>query len=110
MTIKDYISDKLGSLGLTLTAADWSDIGKAISLTAEDTDENLALAWRAAAANVLPFYVSVAKEWVKENGFEISFNANGLIRFYKWLCDYYGIDGSNVLGGESTIEDISDMY
>jgi len=107
MTIRDYITDKLATMGLTLTAADWSDIAKAVDPDAPDTDANIGLAMRALAIRVLPFYIRRAMKSVSENGFSITFDGPSLLYFYGWLCDELGID--SILGGESVIEDISYM-
>ncbi|MDR2138546.1 MAG: hypothetical protein LBP50_03230 [Tannerella sp.] len=95
------------SLNLALTEADWSDIGRSVSPDATDSEENVRKAFTALATSVLPFYVRQAKE-VTENGFRVAFNADGMLVFYRWLCDYLGMD--DALGAVSTIKDVSDMW
>ncbi|MDR1582903.1 MAG: hypothetical protein LBS55_06525 [Prevotellaceae bacterium] len=90
MTVRDYIASKTGRLNLNLTDADWSDISKSVDLGAEDTEDNIRKAYMVLATRIFPFYVNQAKS-VSENGFSISFDGNGLLNFYSWLCKYLGI-------------------
>jgi hypothetical protein len=90
MTVREYIASKLKPLRLLLSDADWSDISKYVDPEAEDTDENIRAAYTVLATKVLPFYVNQAKS-VSENGFSISFDGNGVLDFYVWLCKYLGI-------------------
>jgi hypothetical protein len=90
MTIRDYISSKFAPLNLHLTDADWSDISKKVDPNEEDTDENIRKVYFVLATGVLPFYVNQAKS-VSENGFSISFDGEGLMMFYAWLCKCLGI-------------------
>ncbi len=95
MTIKEYITAKLKSLNIILSAADWVDIDSMILVDAEATPENIDLSLRVLAVDVLPFYVNQAKsESISENGFSrsVSFDINGLLTFYNWICKRYGID------------------
>jgi hypothetical protein len=111
MTVREHITAKLAVLRLTLTEADWSDIGKAVDLNAADTAENLVRAYRVLAVSVLPFYLNRTQaKSVSENGFTLSLDESGLNRFYLWLCGRYGIAPDAVLGGGSVISDISDMW
>jgi hypothetical protein len=107
MTVRDYITGKMESLNLTLSDADWSDIERSVSPEAEDTEANIRRAYTALAEKVLPFYVNRA-ESVSENGFSLTFNAQGVRTFYKWLCGFLGLD--DALGAGSVIEDNSCMY
>jgi hypothetical protein len=107
MTVRDYITQKMMSVRLTLTDADWSDIAKAVDLNGDDTDVNVRKAYVALVTRVLPFYVNQASE-VSENGFSLTFDAKGLLTFYKWLCGFTGV--SDALGAGSVIEDTSCMY
>ncbi|MDR2765428.1 MAG: hypothetical protein LBB90_10425 [Tannerella sp.] len=107
MTVRDYITEKANKLNLALTAADWSDIGKAVSPDAEDTEDNVRKAYVVLVERVLPFYVHQV-ESVSENGFSFSYTKNGLMTFYRWLCRETGME--DVLSERSSIGDISDMY
>jgi hypothetical protein len=90
MTVKGYIASKLAPLNLHLTEADWSDISEVLDLDSEKTNDNVREIYKVLAMSVLPFYVNQAKS-VSENGFSISFDGNGLMKFYAWLCKYLGI-------------------
>lgn len=105
MTIKEYITSKLEPLNITLSAADWVDIESIIPVDAEATPGNIDISLRVLTVDVLPFYVNQAKsESISENGFSrsVSFDVNGLLTFYNWLCKKYGID--NVLEKKPTVK------
>lgn len=108
MTIKDYITDKVKALRFNLSTSDLSDINKAVSLVAEDTDENIKKALLVLATKIIPFYYANVPTSISESGFSMSWK-NDMSNFYRWLCKELDIE-DNLSDNVSKISDASNIW
>lgn len=91
MTAEEYITQKFSSFGYTPTAADVLDITVSAGLTTEDeiTSDNVEL-MGVGICNFIPSLLARPQS-ISENGFSVSWNADGLKKYYNYLCNRYGI-------------------
>lgn len=94
MTAAEYITSKLSAFNLTLSDADLLDMSAAsgLDMGAEVDSDTVNIA-NIAMTSLIPSLLTTAS--VNESGFSISFDKDGLLRYYNYLCKRYGID--NVL-------------
>lgn len=115
MTIREYISQKLQSYGITVSEAQLFDMSLAGGFNLDDersTDNESSVGVgfaRFIEEVVFAPYVSS----MNESGFSISRNFSKLGSYYLWLCKKYGITpNSDVVGmlGISMIIDKTDCW
>lgn len=107
MTIKEYITDKFQSFGITLSKADLFDVSMSVNMNDDMTSENRNRVYLALIKTVIPQWLLRAKT-VSENGFSISWDSEALLKWYSWLCSELGIEDE--LNGTTSIEDGSDLW
>ncbi len=91
MTIKAYLTSKFQPLGITLSDADFFDIQLRVGdLEAEMTVDNRNAVFEALAVTVIP-QLMLRHDSISENGFSVSFNKEGVLKFHSWLCGQLGI-------------------
>ncbi len=92
MTVKEYISQKFQSFGISVSDADILDMAESAGLESVNDERN--------ADNKLQVSVAVAKfipslllraTSVSESGFSMSWNIEGLKSYYAYLCKQYGL-------------------
>lgn len=92
MSIEDYISQKFGALGYTPSAADLLDISfkSGVSLSDELTADNVELL----GVGILYFIPELLArpQSISESGFSVSWNVEGIKKWYSYLCHRYGIE------------------
>ncbi len=91
MTVEEYLTAKLAALGYTATAADLEDIvlGAGVPLEGDITADNVELVGQG-LCKFIPQLLARPTS-ISENGFSISWNADGLKRLYAALCRRYGL-------------------
>lgn len=110
MTIRDYISDKLGAFHVG--EAQLVDISlSGINPDEEYSAENANQVGVAMIDVLVGLMLAPYQKSINENGFSVSWDMDGLGRWYLWLCRKYGVtpDYSLVPGISSVIE-ISDIW
>lgn len=88
MTIKDYISSKLASLGYRPSEADFLDISVSVSLDTEASSGNIGLA-EMALLDFLPMLM--ARPDISESGFSMR-ASRGIRDYYSFLCKKHGVN------------------
>ncbi len=92
MIVGDYIRQKFQGFGFTLSEADVFDICLAAKVSADDEiDENNSGFVSVAIARFIPSLLLRASS-ISENGFSMSWDAQGIKEYYSYLCHQYGID------------------
>ena len=96
MSIKDYITQKFQSFGISMSEADLLDISLSSGLNVDDevndeTHDKL----NVSMAKFIPSLMMRATS-VSESGFSMSWDMGGLKAYYSYLCKLYGLkDGTN---------------
>ena len=92
MTVSDYITQKIGSFGMHLSAADLLDmtLNSSVSLEDEVTKENMDEVNRAIAVFISSLLARPTS--VNENGFSVSWDKDGIKAYYSLLCKQLGIE------------------
>lgn len=92
MTVKEYISAKLQTFGITLSEADLVDISlnADIDQEAEINSENK----KSVEIGICKFIPSLLlrPQSVSESGFSVSYDTKAIRDFYSFLCKQYGIE------------------
>ena len=106
MTNGEFIIDQMRAYGVT--EGDMMIIKDDVTL---DAELNVADAEKAMIALIAKAAVAPYQKSINENGFSVSWDMDGLGRWYLWLCRKYGVtpDYSLVPGISSVIE-ISDIW
>lgn len=107
MTVREYITSKFQSFGITMSEADLFDVSLSVDLDDEMTSENRSKVFLALVKTVIPQWLLRAKS-VSENGFSISWDNDSLLKYFSWLCNELGIDDD--LNGTTSIEDGSNLW
>lgn len=91
MQIEEYIKQRFQQAGAQLSDADLLDIMLRSNLDSEAsvTSDNMAKI-DVAMANFIPSLLARPKS-ISESGFSVSFNADGLKRWYSYLAKRYGL-------------------
>lgn len=106
MTIREYITSKFQTFGITLSDADMIDISMSVDVDEQITEANRLEALRAVATSVIPQLLLRAKS-ISENGFSISWDNDALLKYYAWLCAQLGIDDTL---NSSVVRDITGRW
>lgn len=106
MKVSDYITQKLGRFDIELSEADLVDItlNSSISLESDITQCNINEVNKA-IAEFIPSLLARPTS-VKESGFSVSWDIEGIKDYYSILCNQLGIE--NVFA--SKISDASDLW
>lgn len=93
MTAAEYISGKFSSFNVNLTEADLLDMSAAsgLDMGAEIDVDTVNLANIAMTA-LIPSLITMGS--VNESGFSVSFNKEGLLQYYNYLCKRYGLENA----------------
>jgi len=91
ITVGEYLTEKFGSLGHTVTSADILDISLLAGVSADDeyTGDNKELVGMA-VCQFIPQLVARPQS-VSESGFSVSWDKDSLLRWYSLLCKRYGL-------------------
>lgn len=95
MSVKEYISQRFQSFGITLSEAELLDVCLSAGIGSDDevdTDNYDRIC--VGVANVIPSLLMRATS-ISESGFSMSWNTEGMKDFYAFLCRRYGLE--NVL-------------
>ncbi len=91
MKVKDYISQRLQTFGVTMSEAELLDVCLSAGIDGGDEVEsgnyvrvNIGL------ASVIPMLLMRATS-VSESGFSMSWNVEGMKEYYAFLCRKYGL-------------------
>lgn len=88
MTLRDYISSKLASLGASPSEADFVDMALTLDITEEATEATIAEAEKAIALLIPQL---IARPDVSEGGFSMRMNRQALSEYYSSLCKKHGL-------------------
>lgn len=91
MTVEEYITQKFSALGYTPTAADTLDITVSSNLSPEDevTSDNVEIVG-IGICNFIPLLLARPQS-ISESGFSVSWNVDGMKKWYNYLCNRYGL-------------------
>ena len=91
MTVNDYIQQRFQSFGITLSEADLLDIviGSNTAGEADVTQDNIQPV-SIGIARFIPSLLLRATA-IKESGFSISWDMDGIKEYYAYLCKKYGL-------------------
>ena len=109
MTNREYIVQKMAAFGVN--DAMLEDIGLTVDLDADYTsDQAFGKAFVSALEEsiLMPY-----RSNINENGFSVSWNRDGVGRWYQWLCRKYGVTpDDSILStlGVSVITEITDRW
>lgn len=92
MTIREYISQKLNAFGNISEAQllDMSLSGK-FSLEDEYNEDNVRSVGIAIVGGIEELVLAPKMKSVSESGFSVSWNYDGLGKYYLWLCRKWGV-------------------
>lgn len=88
MTLREYISSKLASLGYTPSEADFLDISAQCDIDQQATADTIPLA-EVGLITLIPLVL--ARPNVSESGFSLNYNSEGLKSYYSLLCRKHGM-------------------
>lgn len=88
MNIREYISQKFASFGVSLSEADFADLSMSITLTEEFSVSNEEIVNKSMLA-LIP--ALIARPNVSESGFSMTYDKQGLRDFYSMKCRQYGL-------------------
>ena len=92
MKVSQFISQKLGSFGVTITEA---DLFEALTDTGlNEDDEMTSDATKAVNLGLISFIPQILARptHISEGGVSISWDRSGLMDYYRLLCRQYGIE------------------
>jgi hypothetical protein len=92
MILKDYITQKFQTFGISLSEADLLDMYMDCGLTesTEMTSDNMDSA-TVSVADFIPSLLLRASS-IRESGFSMSWNIEGIKDYYSMLCKKYGLE------------------
>lgn len=92
MSVKEYISQRFRSFGITLSEAELLDVCLSASIGIDDevSSDNYERV-NVGIANLIPPMLMRATS-INESGFSMSWNTEGLKDYYTFLCKQYGIE------------------
>jgi hypothetical protein len=92
MTVKEYISDKFKKFGIELSDSDLFDISLYSGIQEGDPmSQAIFDKVQIGIAGFIPSILLRATS-IKESGFAMYWNINGVKTFYSFLCKQYGLD------------------
>lgn len=113
MTIREYISQKLGAFGLS--EAYYHDVVISSGLAMDDmySAENAEMVGKAMIALIEEVMFTPRQSSISESGFSVSWDFENLGKWYLVLCRRYGVNANpDVLSmtGISSIMDMSNIW
>lgn len=111
MTIGEYIKGKLHACEISDAQLLDVSIEGGFSLDDEYSALNAKESNTALASIILEYLLAPKRTNISESGFSVSWDYDGLAKYYLLLCRKWGIDNDNAdLLGLTVIKDISDTW
>lgn len=91
MTVREYISQRFKSFGISVSEADLFDMCLNATVSGEEEiSEEYHRRISVAIAKFIPSLLLRATS-IRESGFSMSWDTKGIKDYYSWLCKQYGL-------------------